>query len=165
MAYYLKDTFFWAGWTFFWAFVCFFAVELSVELPTGYTTEAGLSPQTWPRAVAFLFFFFSLLQGIVSFISHWRLKSVVPEQADAMVFDWKKLICAVMALVVYYLAIFIMGMTLASFVMFIFFTQLCGARNLKKTIPIGLGLSISLYAFFYFVAKIPLPPGPFGGMI
>ena len=72
-----------------------------------------------------------------------------------------KLLVAVIALFIYYVAISEVGIVLSSSVILIGLMMLGGERRIKVLLPVGIAPPVLLYYFFTYVANVPLPLGVF----
>ena len=154
-----KNILFWGAWSIFFGAAAFPLIDIAVDRPMGYTTEAGFGPETWPRIVAVAAMCLCVFQTIHSCICPENEReslglSVTPNLA----------LC-IIGLFVYYGAVLLIGIAPASCIFFLLYARACGATNLKILIPVGIGLSVALYLFFYYGAQISLPAGPFGGLV
>ncbi len=158
-----KNTVFWVCWLALSLFALWVA-GFAIDLPTGYTSEAGIGPDTWPKCVLVLISLLSAIMIILTMLpkSLIRIDGSFEKKTPRELIKYL-LTCA--ALFTYYAAVQIIGIMPSSLAFFLLFAWACKAHNWKLIVPLGFALSIGLYCFFYYVAKIPLPVGPLGGMI
>ena len=163
MAFIHKNTVFWICWLIL-ALIALWVAGFAIDMPTGYTSEAGIGPDTWPKCVLVSI---SILSGCMIILTLLpkglaRAEGGFEKKTPA---ELGKFALTVTALFTYYAAVLVIGIMPASLIFFFIFSWACKAHNWKILALLGFALSIGLYCFFYYVAKIPLPVGPFGGII
>ena len=162
----LHHVIFWSAASCVFAFFLFFGINLGIYEPD--QVAAGFSPRAYPRMVMLLLLCASLYLVLESVLRHRRVQarpghSDEGDAGEAYV-KWKLLsVCAVMLL--YCFSIPYLGFVLPSILAFALLTRLNGERNMIRMLCIGAAVSAGLYYFFWYAAAVPMPTGPFGGII
>lgn len=142
---------------------------LLVGIPIGIWVPAhlgpgALSPAAWPRAIALGLLMLGTLitaQAVLQRRAHSLIERVTAakETHSLSPYSTLKTIAAMAMLFGYYLLVRWLGIVLASAVALPALSVLYGERRFRLLIGIGLILPTALYAFFVYVAKIPMPLG------
>mgnify|MGYP000692604419 CR=1 FL=1 len=142
-------------------------VGIMVLIPAGIILPgdvdiAALSPDFWPRLVMIGL----AVAGLVVLLQGTLLANTQGDEAEQeaslpLPVAVAKLLVAVIALFIYYVAISEVGIVLSSSVILIGLMMLGGERRIKVLLPVGIAPPVLLYYFFTYVANVPLPLGVF----
>jgi len=162
----MRNIIFWSAASCLFALLLFFGINFGIYEPP--KISAGLSPRAYPRAIVLLLLCASLYLTVESILQHKRTQahSQEPDKADVGEPYSKRdllLICAI--ILGYSLSISYLGIALASTLAFVLFTRLNGERRTGLMLCVGAAMAAGLYYFFLYIAAVPMPPGPFGGVI
>jgi len=140
---------------------------MGIHEPMDDTEAFGIGPRTWPRIVTGIIVLASAYLAYLFYKVHRKAKedNAPDDNVDQMPFDTRSLLITFALLALYYVLVSFLGIALSSLIFFTVFAARSGERRYPLLICIGTILGVGLYYFFYYVAKIPMPPGPFGGVI
>jgi uncharacterized membrane protein len=162
----LHNVIFWGTVSFLLALLLLFGIDFGIYEPP--EVNVGISPRAYPRAVVLVMFCAALYMVLSSTLHHRRVQARA-EEADERdageSFSRKKLLLVGVIIAVYCLIFPYLGLAPASVLAFVLLTRLNGEHNLIRMLCIGAVLAVGLYYFFLYAAAIPMPTGPFGGVI
>jgi len=162
----LLNIIFWGVAACLFAFLLFFGINFGIYEPS--RISAGLSPRTYPRAVTLLLFCAALYLVVIGVIEHKQAQahSKKPDKTNVgELFPTVKLVLICVIILAYGFSISYLGLVLASTLAFTLLTRLNGEQRTVHMLCVGAALAVGLYYFFLKVALVPMPPGPFGGVI
>ena len=160
-----RDIFFWGTAAAVFALLAFWGIELGIY--ESGTASAGISPRTYPRAALLLLCAATLQLTWESIRRHKQERARLDGRvADAgITYSGRKLALTCAVLLGYYIGLHWLGIAPASTIIFLLLCLLGGERRMGLMLCIGATLATALYDFFLHVASIPMPTGPFGGVI
>ena len=127
----------------------------------------ALSPGFWPTIISAMIIVLGALIGISGMIRRQHVSAseqvaipVAGGERDS-ISGTVKIVIAITMLFAYYGLSFVLGIPGASMLAVPAFAVLMGEWRFKILIPIALILPIGLYAFFRYVASVPIPLGIF----
>jgi hypothetical protein len=140
----------------------FCGIPAWVETPP-HVRIAAVSPTFWPRIVSI---FLALMGFLLAFGGMRRrsLSGLETTPCNAESAPRQRNITPLVTLSVflaYYLLIDVLGMVLSSVLAMLVMARHYGERNWPVLAFVALALPLTLYAFFVWVAKVPLPLGLF----
>jgi len=162
----MHNIIFWGAISCLFAVLLFFGINFGIYEPPQLGT--GISPRAYPRAVVLLLLCTSLYLTVDSFLQYKRAQAQgkKPDKTDnGEPLPTLKLILACVIILAYSLGISTLGIALASTLAFALLIRLNGEQRTLFMLGVGATLSVGLYYFFLYVAFVPMPPGPFGGVI
>jgi ABC-type Fe3+ transport system permease subunit len=162
----MRDIIFWSALSCVFAFMLFFGINLGIYEPA--QVSVGLSPRAYPRAVMLLLLCISLYLLLESCLSHKQAqaRNKEPDKTDEEeARPTRDLLLTYAIILGYSLSVPYLGIVPASALAFALFTRLNGERRTGRMLCIGAALAVGLYYFFLYVAAVPMPPGPFGGIV
>ena len=157
---------FWSAASCVFAFVLLFSINFGIYEPD--MTSIGLSPRAYPRMIALLLLCTSLYLVLASCRSHRQEQAhgKHPGKTDMEErHSIRNLLLVFVIMLVYSLSIPYLGIAPASILAFALLTRLNGERRMGRMLCIGAALAVGLYYFFLYVAAVPMPTGPFGGVL
>lgn len=140
---------------------CLFYIYSALRIPFGTLAEPG--PGFFPLILAFLGLAVSLAL-LVSTL--WRRprtqesgsgEKVVPATGFG---GGRDLIVFVAAIVVFGLCFETVGVVLGLIILTVALCRICGLEGWRKPLVVGVVTSLSVYAVFALIFKIPMPNGP-----
>lgn len=143
--------------------IAFSAILLAVLIPYGIVTPRKvrllvLSPLFWPSILGVLL----LLCGIILTIQGW-LSSDDASAEPGPEYPGRpgvlRLAALLALIIVYYLAIPLLGMVWASVLAFLALIAITGTKRWISACVVALVLPLALYSFFNHVAGVPIPQG------
>lgn len=148
----------------FFGLVYFVFIPVAVYVPKN-AVAAGLSPATWPRIAASIATVLGIglaIQGFLQ-IKQDRFANTAgnPEELQDENKSHFKVFVIMVALLIYYWLIDIVGIVLPSILTLIGVAIMCGERRPKTLLLVGVLVPIGLYYFFSKVAHVPMPLGIF----
>ena len=165
----IKDCILGASLTVLGSILFLFVIPEGVVVPSSVSSLA-LAPDLWPRVLALML----LGLGVLLFVpSSLRLLGGTAEvtrasslnfagaSAMARPFGWFVLFVAAIALFVYWAAIHILGIPVASAIALASFALLYGERRYGVILTLSTVVPVSLYLFFSKIAQVPIPMGVF----
>lgn len=157
----------WGLFALYFLFILTVGIDFGIQEPMDDTEAFGIGPRTWPRIVTGIIVAAGAYLSYLFHKMHRKAKEGYrPDtNVDQMPFDTSSLIITFALLALYYVLVSYLGIALSSIIFFTVFAVRSGEKRYPLLLAIGAILGISLYYFFYYVAKIPMPPGPFGGVI
>jgi len=147
----------------------FFVIPAGVVKPSSVSSPV-LSPDFWPRMIALMLVGFGILLFVRSFM---RLLAGTAEavstsslnlagaRAMARPYGWLVLLVAAIALFVYWGAIQVLGIPVASAIAITTFALLYGERRYGVILALSIVVPLGLYLFFSNIANVPIPMGVF----
>jgi len=148
------------------------AIGFWIIIPAGIVTPksvdvAVLSPDFWPKIIIGLL-------GLVGFllsVKGWRESTLVSKNTNQNDFDSMarpqplrhllRFLPVIIVLIAYYFLIPNLGMVLPAILSIIILMAIQGEKRWWLIVLIAVGLPVLLFAFFNYVANIPLPLGIF----
>ena len=157
----------WGLCALYFLFILTIGINMGIHEPMDDTEAFGIGPRTWPRIVTGIIVLASAYLAYLSYKAHRKTKedNTPDDNVDQMPFEARSLLITFALLAAYYVLVSFLGIALSSAAFFTLFAVRSGEKRHLLVSVIGAILSIGLYFFFYYVAKIPMPPGPFGGVI
>ncbi len=119
----------------------------------------GVTPATWPRFVALSITLLAFILVVSAGIA-LKVEKYNPDDTAAKT-DWTRFGLTTICLISFYFLVDFLGIVLASMIVFLCFSRICGKCNWKIVVPIALILPIVLYFFFTKLAHVPMPLGVF----
>jgi hypothetical protein len=162
----LHHVIFWSAASCVFAFFVFFGIDLGIYEPD--KIAVGFSPRAYPRMVMLLVLCASLYLVLESLLRHKRAQARTEhlDERDMGEASAKKKLLPVCAVILAYcFSISYLGFVLPSALAFALLTRLSGERNVIRMLCIGAAVAAGLYYFFRYAAAVPMPAGPFGGML
>jgi hypothetical protein len=159
-----RDSVFWASVSLVFAFLLFFGIDFGIYDPGEAT--AGLHPGTWPRLVTLLLLLSALYLTRESVGRRKKARAAGSGTSDTgIAYSSRDLLLTLVVFVAYYIGTRFLGIAASSLLVFLLLTRMGGEKRLVPMLCIGAALAAGLYYFFLYVAAVPMPPGPFGGII
>lgn len=157
----------WGMFALYFIFILTVGINFGIQEPMEDTESFGIGPRSWPRLVTGIIVIAGAYLCYVFYKAHRQAKidGLPDDNVEQMPFDTTSLLITFALLAVYYFFVNILGIALSSLIFFTVFAARSGEKRYPLLLVIGAALGIGLYYFFYHVAKIPMPPGPFGGVI
>ena len=137
-------------------FGLFVLIPFGVEDP-GAIDVLALGPAFWPSIICV----FVGAMGAITGFNAWRrtrLANPVEDSAEAR-FHWPRWLGAVVLLAGMYTGLHLAGMVLTCILGLLLFILLGGERRPLLLAGIALGLPLTLYYFFRYVANVAIPLG------
>ncbi len=162
----MRNVVFWGGASLIFAFLLFCGINLGIHDPGD--SSAGISPRTWPRIVAAVLMLSGLYMTWESWVHHKKVRAhtaKLDETDIGVAYSTKDLLVTLVIFAAYYAGMHLLGIAASSLLAFLLLTRLSGERRMPLMLAIGAAMAVGLYYFFLHVAYIPMPPGPFGGLI
>ena len=162
-----RYSFIWAGTSLFFLLLLFIGIPIGIHEIHDATTEFGIGPRSWPSLVTGLIVVASAYQAFHFLKLHRLARESGREDSNVeqMPFAPQPLVITFALLFLYYFSVSYLGIALASLIFFVIFSIRSGEKRYLMLVGIGAVLAVGLYYFFYYIARIPMPPGPFGGVI
>lgn len=138
-----------------------YGIPAWVETPP-HVPIAAVSPSFWPEIIGTFLATMGFLQAFGG-VRRSRAGQTGREQdrpATAKPRNFTPLI-TLSVFLAYYLLIDVLGMVPASMLAMLVMARHYGERNWRVLLCVSAGLPLALYAFFVWVAKVPLPLGLF----
>jgi hypothetical protein len=162
-----RDIFFWGTAAAVFVLLSFWGIDLGIY--ESGTASAGISPRAYPRAALLLLCAATLQLTWESIRRHKQERARpdgrVAEAGAGAEYSGRKLALTCAVLIGYYIGLHWLGIVPASTIIFLLLCLLGGERRMGLMLCIGAALATALYYFFLHVASIPMPTGPFGGVI
>lgn len=163
-----KKVFFWFGNAVFFTIFLVFGLNFGIAEPFDGSHEFGMGPSTWPFVVVVILVLVSCALTWASYVHHKRVsahtENLQEDDGDAE-YNSRRLLLTLGCMFSYYFSVPWLGIAAASSLFCFIFIVSSGEKLWYIALPIPIITSVGLYYFFYYVAKIPLPTGPFGGII
>lgn len=140
-------------------------IPMGVKVPSTVKV-AALSPDFWPRIIAFA----AGTASLFLIFETWKLPSPSDnEDADAAA-EYQletlpatlRVVVLIVALFLFYISITTLGVVAASVVLMFAMMLFYGERNFLLIAVLSISIPLLLYLFFRFVASVPMPLGIFG---
>lgn len=144
--------------------ILFVAIPLGIWVPA-HLRQGALSPAAWPRVVTIALLVLGvamLVQGLRQRLADSARAAGMHEMSIRPRHARLKTAVAMGILVVYYELVRWLGIVVASALALPALSFLYGERRMGMLVALALILPAALYAFFVYVAKIPMPLGILG---
>ena len=138
--------------------IWFVLIPVGIEPAIEGIGETVITPSSWPKACTIGIIAFSLVLTNSAY-QQWRKQ---PESGSETTGSLKSLGIVFAVFFLYYVSVGILGLTIASGLFSGLYAYLCGARNKGILVLIAVIIPLTLYLFFYYVARTPMPTGPLG---
>ena len=160
----MRNIFFWSAASGVFACLLFFGIDFGIYEPAHLSV--GISPRAYPRAIVLAMLGAALYLVLENCLHHKRAQAEEPDAGGmGESLSKKKLLLACLFIAGYCLSVPYLGLAPASALAFMLLTRLNGERNMFRMLCIGGALATGLYYFFLYAAAVPMPTGPFGGII
>ncbi|MCL2123359.1 MAG: tripartite tricarboxylate transporter TctB family protein [Desulfovibrionaceae bacterium] len=162
----IRTIVFWSAVSCVFGLMLLWGIDLGIHEPA--KISAGLSPRAYPSAVLLLMLCASLYLVLESVLHHKREQTRIEkldERDVGVPYSRRNLLPVCVIVAGYCLSISFLGLALASVLAFVLLTHLGGERRTGLMLCIGAALAAGLYYFFLYAAAVPMPTGPFGGVI
>lgn len=129
----------------------------STELQVGYVRGVGPGGGAWPFWLSAVMLLCTVLIAI-----NWARRKTPPAQSDEPFLDnygLKNLVLVGGALIVFLLAISVVGMHIAIGLFLIYYVGILGRHSVLVTASLAIGVPVVFFFFFDGVMRIPMPTG------
>ena len=156
---------FWAGFLLFFLFMQIWGLDLAIYKPMAGAPEHGIHPDSWPVFIVNIIIICSIIQTYYSYREYSDEKASGQDIGEPLPFTVQNLVLTLGLIVLYWFLVNPLGIATASFLFFVGLSIKGGEKNIPLLLVSGAILCYGLYFFFLEIARIPLPTGPFGGVI
>jgi len=123
----------------------------------------GVTPATWPKFVSLFIAVMALILAVTSYAA--SQKAPQTERPSTEKIDWVKLGLTIACLISFYFLVAWLGIVLASTIVFVVFSRICGKIDWRLTLVLAVVIPIVLYFFFTRLAHVPMPLGIFYDLV
>lgn len=131
-----------------WLVVLPFGIDSPTEI-----SHPALAPEFWPNIIAVVI----MVSGVWLCFSRAEVPVTPPDRLTR----WRRVGLAMGLLLAFYYTIPLLGMVLPGMLLMVAFMYFAGERRWPLMLLLAFGVPMGLYAFFTFVASIPIPLGMF----
>ena len=156
---------FWGGVLLFFLFLQIWGLDIAIHKPLAGAPEHGVHPDSWPVFIVNVIILCSIIQTYYSYKDYQSERESGQDIGEPLPFTVPNLILTLGLIVLYWFLVTPLGIATASFMFFVGLSIKGGEKNIPLLLVSGAALCYGLYFFFLEIARIPLPPGPFGGVI
>ena len=156
---------FWGGCLLFFMFMQIWGLDIAIYKPLMGAPEHGVHPSSWPAFIIYVIILCSIIQVYYSFRDYRSEKESGQDIGEPTPFTAQNLVLTLGLIVLYWFLVTPLGIATASIAFFVGLSIKGGERNIPLLLVSGVVLCYGLYFFFLEIARIPLPTGPFGGVI